>query len=146
MLLTAVVILHFPHRSNVSINTTGILRKEETLSLEKNWQNGVLHGGQILKFTMKNMFLINDVLKSLEWRFSTESYRFQYILCHNNANIETPNCMTQNHAKAAPIMVLIYYYLIPVRKVSLQAQRDRCCSLVKLLCIYFYYFDLLNHG
>ena len=44
------------------------------------------------------------------------------------------------------IMVLSYYYLAPVRKALLQAHRDRCCSLVKILCIYFCYFDLLNHG
>ena len=42
-------------------------------------------------------------------------------------------------------MVLSYYYLAPVRKVLLQAHRDRCCSLVKLLCKYFCHFDLLNH-
>ena len=41
---------------------------------------------------------------------------------------------------------LIQYYLAPVRKSLLQAHHDRCCSLVKLLCIYFCYLNLLNHG
>ena len=51
----------------------------------------------------------------------------------------------QNEVKTAAMMVLSYYYLAPVRKVLLQAHRDRCFSLVKLLFIYFSYFDLLNH-
>ena len=33
-----------------------------------------------------------------------------------------------------------------VRKGLLQAHHDRCCSLVKLLRIYFYYSNLFNHG
>ena len=52
----------------------------------------------------------------------------------------------QNDAKTAAVMVLSYYYLAPARKVLLQAHYDRCCCLVKLICIYFCYFELLNHG
>ena len=36
-------------------------------------------------------------------------------------------------------MVLSYYYLALVRKKLLQAHHGRCCSLVKLLCVYFCY-------
>ena len=52
----------------------------------------------------------------------------------------------QNDEKTAAIMVLSYYYVASVKKVLLQVHPDRCCSLVKLLCIYCCYFDLLNHG
>ena len=43
-------------------------------------------------------------------------------------------------------MVLSYYYPAPARKMLLQARLEYCSSLVKLLCIYFCYFDLFNHG
>ena len=74
-------------------------------------------------------------------------------ICFNDSGYATLHSLEdndrkrfQNDAKIAAIMVLSYYYLAPVRKVLLQAHRDRCCSLVKLLCIYFCYFDLVNHG
>ena len=38
------------------------------------------------------------------------------------------------------------YYLGFVRNGLLQAHNDKCCSLVKLLCIYFCYFILFTHG
>ena len=34
------------------------------------------------------------------------------------------------------ILILSYFYVGPVRKVLLQAHRDRCCSLVKLAYIF----------
>ena len=43
-------------------------------------------------------------------------------------------------------MVLSYYYLEPVKKRLLQADHDRYYSVVKLLCIYFSYLNLLDHG
>ena len=43
-------------------------------------------------------------------------------------------------------MFLSYYYLALVRKELLQEHSDKCCSLVKLLCIYFCYFILRDHG
>ena len=52
----------------------------------------------------------------------------------------------ENGAKNATIMFLSYYYLALVRKGLLQAHNDKCCSLVKWLCIYFCGFLLLNHG
>ena len=36
--------------------------------------------------------------------------------------------------------------MAPVTKRLLQAHHERCCSLVKLLYIYFCYFNLLNQG
>ena len=67
-----------------------------------------------------------------------------YITLHSVINMMTENGakMTQN----AAIIVLSYYYLSNVRKGLLQAHHDRCCSLVKLLSIYFRYFNLFNHG
>ena len=41
-------------------------------------------------------------------------------------------------------MVLSYYYLSHVIKGLLQAQHDRCCNLVKLISIYFYYLTYLT--
>ena len=75
-------------------------------------------------------------------------------ICFNESDYATLRAlmriMIENGAKimkkTAAIMVLSYYYLAPVKKVSLQVHRDKCCSLVKLLRIYFCYFDLLNHG
>ena len=52
----------------------------------------------------------------------------------------------QNDASTGALLVLSYYYLAPVRKVLLKAYHDGSCSLVKLLCVYFCYFNLLNHG
>ena len=43
-------------------------------------------------------------------------------------------------------MVLSYYYLAPVRKGALLAHHGRCCSLVKLLFIYFGDFNVIKHG
>ena len=42
-------------------------------------------------------------------------------------------------------MVLSCYYQVPVRKMIMQADHDRCYSLVKLLCICFCYSNQLNH-
>ena len=41
-------------------------------------------------------------------------------------------------------MFLSYYYLALVRKGLLQAQNDKHCSLVKLLCTYFCYLLYLT--
>ena len=71
-------------------------------------------------------------------------------ICFNEPDYVTlysvMNIMTKNGAKYVTIMVLSYYYLVPVRKGLLQAHHDGRCSLVKLLCICFYYLSLLNHG
>ena len=68
-------------------------------------------------------------------------------LCYATLSHEDNNRKRrQNDAKTVAIMVLSYYYLAPVRKVLLQAHREEFCSFVKLLCIYFCYFDLLKHG
>ena len=60
------------------------------------------------------------------------------------------NIMTENIAKMTHKMpqVLSYCYLAPLRKGLLQAHHDKCCSLVKLLCIYFAistYLTTVNH-
>ena len=52
----------------------------------------------------------------------------------------------ENNPLTATILVLDYHYLVPVLKVSFQGHSDRRCVLVKLICIYFCYFNLLNHG
>ena len=57
-----------------------------------------------------------------------------YAMLHSLMRIMTENC--QNDAKTAAIMILSYFYVGPVRKVLLQAYRDRCCSLVKLAYIF----------
>ena len=61
-------------------------------------------------------------------------------LCHEHH--DSKQC--QNGAKIAAILFLSYYYL--VAKELLQAHNEKCCSLVKLLCIYFCYCIVLNHG
>ena len=48
--------------------------------------------------------------------------------------------MTANGAK------MMHNDQAPLGKGLLQVHHDKCCSLVKLLCIYFCYFNLLNHG
>ena len=71
-------------------------------------------------------------------------------ICSNKSDYATLHSlmriMTENGAKMTQklLLVLSYYYLAPVRKVLLQAHRDRCCSLVKLLCIYFCYFEKIE--
>ena len=71
-------------------------------------------------------------------------------MCFNEPDYVTVrfvmNIMTPNRAKMAHKMFLSYYYLAFVRNGLLQAHNDKCCSLVKLLWIYFCYFILLNHG
>ena len=67
-----------------------------------------------------------------------------YVMKHPAMNI-----MTANSAKTAQknaTIFLSYYYLVLVGKGLLQAHNDKCCSLVKLLCIDFCYFILLNHS
>ena len=68
-----------------------------------------------------------------------------YATLHSLMRIMTEK-QRQNDAKIVAIMVLSYSYLAPLRKMLLQAHHDRFCSFVKLLCIYFCYFNLLNHG
>ena len=68
-----------------------------------------------------------------------------YAILHSLMRIMTEK-QRQNDAKIIAIMVLSYSYLAPLRKMLLQAHHDRFCSFVKLLCIYFCYFNLLNHG
>ena len=68
-----------------------------------------------------------------------------YVTIHSVMNI-----MTENSAKMTHKMpqVLSYCYLAPLRKGLLQAHHDKCCSLVKLLCIYFAistYLTTANH-
>ena len=41
--------------------------------------------------------------------------------------------------------MLKYYFIELVGKGLLKAYDDISCSLVKLLCVYFSYFNLLNH-
>ena len=48
----------------------------------------------------------------------------------------------QNDAQNATRMIFSYLYVVPVKIGSLQARRDRCCSLVKLLCTYFCYLNV----
>ena len=59
------------------------------------------------------------------------------------------NIMATNGAKMAQLSAAMFLgcYCLPlVGKGLLQAHNDKCCSLVKLLCIYFCYIILLNHG
>ena len=62
--------------------------------------------------------------------------------CHEQS--DSKSC--QNDAQNAAIMFLSYCYLALVGKGLLQAHNGKSCGLVKLLCIYFCYFILLNHG
>ena len=70
---------------------------------------------------------------------------FNYVTLYSVMNIMTKNGAKIMH-KMPQKMILSYYYLTFVRKGLLQAHHYRCCNLVKLLCIYFCYFNLLNHG
>ena len=67
-------------------------------------------------------------------------------LCHAMLYYEHDGKWHQNDTLNAAIMALSYYYLASVRKGLLQAHHDKCCSLVKLLCTYFCYLNLLNHS
>ena len=75
-------------------------------------------------------------------------------MCFNDSDYVTVNSviniMTANGAKMvqknATIMFLNCYYQVLVEEELLQAQKEKCCNLVKLLCIHFCYFNLLNHG
>ena len=68
-----------------------------------------------------------------------------HVTLHSVMNIRIKK-WRKNDALNAAIMILRYYYLAPVRKGLVQTHHDRGCGLVTLLCIYFGYFDLLNHG
>ena len=61
--------------------------------------------------------------------------------CHEHN--DSKRC--QNGAQNAATIFLSYYYLALDGKRLLQALNDKCCSLVKLLCIYFCYFIEFNH-
>ena len=101
-------------------------------------------------------YLVTDCLKFTTWKGkwgpmhvvsknTNVIYRawLCYItLCHEYNDSKR----FQNGAQISAIMFLSCYYLAVVRKGLLQARNDKCCSLVKLLCIYFYYFFLLNDG
>ena len=63
-------------------------------------------------------------------------------LCHE----QNDKKWHQNNVSTDALLALSYYYLAPVRKVLLIAHHDRCCSLVKLLSVYFCYFKLLYHS
>ena len=65
-------------------------------------------------------------------------YESHYVTLHSDMSIMIEN--------GAAMLVLRYYYLAPVVKVLFQVHHDRCYRLVKWLCIYFCYFNLLNHG
>ena len=70
---------------------------------------------------------------------------FDYFTVDTAINIMTQN-ECQNDAKNVTIMFLKYHYLALNGKGSLEADNEKCWSLVKLLCIYFYHFILLNHN
>ena len=63
-------------------------------------------------------------------------------ICHEHN--DSKRC--QNGKQNVTITFLSYHYLALDGKGLLQAHNDKCCSLVKLLCIYIFYFILLNHG
>ena len=90
--------------------------------------------------------------KKERWSFmlavSNKSNLLKWVgSCHARLHHENNNRKRcQNDVQNAAIMVLSYYNLAPVRKGLLQAHRDRCWSLVKLLCIYFCCLNLLNRG
>ena len=67
-----------------------------------------------------------------------------YVTVHSVINIRTANGAKMVQ-KNATIMFLSCYYQVLVEKELLQAHTDKCCSLVKSLCIHFCYFILLNH-
>ena len=67
-----------------------------------------------------------------------------YVTVHSVINIMTANGAKMVQ-KNATIMFLSCYNQVLVEKKLLQAHTDKCCSLVKLLCIHFCYFILLNH-
>ena len=64
-----------------------------------------------------------------------------YVTVHsviNVANNDSKRCQTD--AKNATIMFLKYSYLALVGKGLLQAHNDKCCSLVKSLCIFLLFY------
>ena len=67
-----------------------------------------------------------------------------YVTVHSVMNIMKANRVKMAHKM--PQLFLSYHYLALFGKGLLQAHNDKCCSLGKLLCIYFCYFMLLNHG
>ena len=69
---------------------------------------------------------------------------FDYAMLQCHEHNDSKRC--QNDAQNAAIMFLSYCYLTLVGEGLLQAHNDKGCSLVRLLCIYFCYFILLNHG
>ena len=67
-----------------------------------------------------------------------------YAMVHCHEHNDSKRC--QNDAQNAAIMFLSCYYLTLVGEGLLKAHNDKCSSLVRLLCICFCYFILLNHG
>ena len=82
-------------------------------------------------------------------------FKIPIIFCHWLSEIKKKERGGSMHAVSNMFQIIcfnesdyvtVHYYLVIVRKVLLEVHHDRCCSLVKLLCIYFCYFDLLNNG
>ena len=71
------------------------------------------------------------------------SYKSDYATLYSDMSI-----MRGNGAKVTPKLSQYYFSDIIVWHLSeklFQEHHDRCCSLIKLLCIYFSYFNLLSH-
>ena len=113
--------------------------------------------GEILNTLFKiPWYFVNDCLKFTNWKGKWGS--MPAILQNSNVLSWTWLCYgalshehsdirrCQNGRKNAAMLFLSYYYLALVGKELLQAHNDKCCSLLKLLCIYFCYFILLYHG
>ena len=97
--------------------------------------------------------LLSEIYKNKEWGVSMHALlnnsnllQWVWLSYPTLSHEDTDKKQFQNDGKTAPTMLLSYYYVVPVRKVLFQAQRDRSCTLVKLLCIYFCYWDLHNHS
>ena len=58
-----------------------------------------------------------------------------YVTLHSVMNIMAENSDKMKEHRA--IIVFSYQYPVPVRKDLLETHHDRCCSLVKYLCLIF---------
>ena len=91
-------------------------------------------------------FWKTNFLSFCEWKKPQMCFNEpDYVTVHSVMNIMTTNGAKMAQ-KNATLLFLSYYCLPLIGKGLLQAQNEKCCKLVKLLCKYFCYFILLNHG
>ena len=111
--------------------------KEGKLRPAMLWDQNIVRG-QSGDF-QSNFWSSQNILSLIVWNLQRKKEKQSSIYAvSNNSYVLISLIMSRNSTKK--------WKLISVWKGLLQAHHNKCSALVKLLCIYFCYLDLLNHG